>query len=488
MRTILVQVLLLVSGFTQAQTIRITATGATDSIVKVTRPINGFYGLPNTQSYKLDAGHTVRLTDKVKTAGNISISYNGKTGSVFIEPGQNMQITITVTDKGQTLEVQGPNAAGIKLAGKMNHPFYQSNAQGYLKKDSAMAGVNALIARDINKELNPFDSLLAIKKISKAFYNSIKRDIGCYYASVQAAAILGQYHRTTLTVKHPLYKATLNKDMQAAWPKIYENFPPNTYAAGSPDFYYYAKDYVTWYKTMYVGSKNGSYQKHPYNSENRYDLTYSAINGNFTGKIKEYMLAMYLFDELLQQDYQRQLSMLYNRFTTTYPASNYTRFLTPYVEQITTYLDKANEFFTPDEHLLASSTINSFDDLVANFKGKTVFVDMWATWCGPCKAEFEFAPQLEKYLAANNVQMLYISMDKDNADTQWQSMIKYYGLAGYHVRTTDNLRNDLIKRFWGGKGYSIPRYVIIKDGAVVVENAQRPSDKQKLYDQIAKYL
>ena len=197
---------------------------------------------------------------------------------------------------------------------------------------------------------------------------------------------------------------------------------------------------------------------------------------------------MYLFDELLQQDYQRQLVELYNRFTATYPGSDYTRFLTPSVEHIKAYLAKANENFSRDEHLLASSTINSFDDLLTSFKGKIVFVDMWATWCGPCKAEFEFTPDLKKYLAANNVQMLYISMDYDKADKQWQDMIKYYGLAGNHVRTTDNLRNDLMKRFWDGKGYSIPRYVIIKDGEVVDKNALRPSDKQKLYDEIGKYL
>jgi hypothetical protein len=64
----------------------------------------------------------------------------------------------------------------------------------------------------------------------------------------------------------------------------------------------------------------------------------------------------------------------------------------------------------------------------------------------------------------------------------------YYGLTGNHVRTTNNLHNDLMKRFWDGKGYSIPRCVIIKDGLVVEKNALRPSDGQKLYDQIGKYL
>ena len=81
--------------------------------------------------------------------------------------------------------------------------------------------------------------------------------------------------------------------------------------------------------------------------------------------------------------------------------------------------------------------------------------------------------------------MLYISMDKDAADQQWKEMIKFYKLSGDHVRTNSNLQQDLINRLWGGKGgYSIPRYLILKDGNLVVADALRPSDKEKLYKQI----
>lgn len=142
--------------------------------------------------------------------------------------------------------------------------------------------------------------------------------------------------------------------------------------------------------------------------------------------------------------------------------------------------------FLADQKILDNRNVYSFKDLMGHFKGKKVFVDMWATWCGPCKEEFRFNPGLKDYLKANGVEMLYISMDNLKADKQWREMIKYYGLSGTHIRAADALKQDLLNLFWDGKSYSIPRYLIVKDGVVVEKSALRPSDGQKLYDQIGK--
>jgi hypothetical protein len=47
----------------------------------------------------------------------------------------------------------------------------------------------------------------------------------------------------------------------------------------------------------------------------------------------------------------------------------------------------------------------------------------------------------------------------------------------------------MVKQLWkGSKGYSIPRYLLIKNGQIVVADALRPSDKEKLHEQVERYL
>ncbi|RZK75442.1 MAG: TlpA family protein disulfide reductase, partial [Pedobacter sp.] len=136
------------------------------------------------------------------------------------------------------------------------------------------------------------------------------------------------------------------------------------------------------------------------------------------------------------------------------------------------------------QELLDRNYFSSFDDLAMSFKGRTVYVDLWATWCVPCKEEFAFNPALKAYLKSKDISILYISMDRDDADKQWKEMMKYYDLTGYHLRVNDALKDDIIYKFYNGKGYSIPRYMLIKDGKIVNDDAMRPSDKEKLYKQI----
>ncbi|RYG09213.1 MAG: redoxin domain-containing protein [Chitinophagaceae bacterium] len=180
---------------------------------------------------------------------------------------------------------------------------------------------------------------------------------------------------------------------------------------------------------------------------------------------------------------------LLNDFDTQYPKSKFTPLLRPAANEILAYHETSKKQFASDQKFVANyQQINTLDDLMAQFKGKTVFVDLWATWCGPCKAEFEYGEELEKFLKSKNGEMLYVSMDNDKADQQWKDMIKFYKLAGHHIRVNPTLLQNLMDKLWDGTGYSIPRYLILKDGKLVNDKALRPSDKKLLYDQIATYL
>lgn len=314
----------------------------------------------------------------------------------------------------------------------------------------------------------------------------MERDIRCCYASVNVAVVFLDYNRLFLNVKHPLFKKTFPAEFEAGWPDVYKQFPLSDQSAAlAEDFYFYAKDYMVWYKLLYLEKKAGIY-KAPANDDENLRRNYEGFTRLFDGKVREFLLARLIFDGASEMRYQKELVILYGRFTATYPDSKFTVFLTPLIGKINDYYDKARTAFRSDQKILDNRNIHSFKDLMEHFKGKKVFVDMWATWCGPCKEQFQFNPGLKAYLKANNVEMLYISMDNDQADRQWKEMIKYYDLSGKHVRTGEALKKDLMNLFWDGKSYSIPRYLIVKDGVVLEKMALQPGDGQRLYDQIGR--
>jgi thiol-disulfide isomerase/thioredoxin len=123
--------------------------------------------------------------------------------------------------------------------------------------------------------------------------------------------------------------------------------------------------------------------------------------------------------------------------------------------------------------------INTLDEALKPLRGKKVYIDVWATWCGPCKREFEHQKDLKKILDEQDIQQLYISIDEDNRDRQWKNGIKFYRLSGTHIRANKELAMDLYKRYDRNAKtpyINIPWYMLIdENGNIINEHAKEPS-------------
>ena len=92
--------------------------------------------------------------------------------------------------------------------------------------------------------------------------------------------------------------------------------------------------------------------------------------------------------------------------------------------------------------------------ILDNYKGKAVLIDMWATWCGPCRAGHKAMAPIKNDLKDKNIQFVYIT-SPSSPPTTWQEMIKE--IDGDHYYLTEE-QNHYILNYFESEG--IPTYAI----------------------------
>jgi len=124
----------------------------------------------------------------------------------------------------------------------------------------------------------------------------------------------------------------------------------------------------------------------------------------------------------------------------------------------------------------------SFRDINGNrvslksLRGKYVYIDVWATWCGPCKAEIPHLQKMEKQFHGRNIAFVSISVDQQKDFPKWEQYVKENNLGGIQLIADNAFESDFVKKM---NISAIPRFILIDpEGKLVAVDALRPSNPE----------
>ena len=115
--------------------------------------------------------------------------------------------------------------------------------------------------------------------------------------------------------------------------------------------------------------------------------------------------------------------------------------------------------------LAADGSKIAFKNILKKYKGKTLVIEVWASWCGDC---VKAMPML-KELQANNPGVSYVFISMDKTSDKWKAGIEKHELKGDHFMALDQMKGAFATAIYLDW---IPRYIIVgKNGNIALYRA-----------------
>jgi len=372
--------------------------------------------------------------------------------TIFLEPGIDIHITADGDDIKGTLAFSGTNADNstflMEYSQKLDDKFKQQ--QVFEKIRNLKPAEFYEYAEDMkNTKLKLFEKLSVDKELSNNFKNYFKTNIKFDYYDKQ--------------INYPNYHMMLNQlAEEPELPENYYDFIEDAMDLLSDDklatasYRNFLNSYISYYKKQNpdkVPEEKSHYEQNIYLAEKLYE-----------GKNLEYLKAYYIFHKFNFGEFEKAKEY-YETFLEEQPDEEYITILSSIYETTKKLLpgNPAPVFELTD---LNDETVSLED-----FRGKVVYLDFWASWCGPCMREVPYAKELKsRFKDEEDLVFVYISLDDDLE--AWRNTIEAQKMEGVHLKT-GGWDHDVPKSY-NVKG--VPSYFIIdRNGNIFDNRAKRPS-------------
>lgn len=469
-------ILLLVSVNAVAQKTTLTFITDKDCEINIYEPIDGEYNTKIPAS-KLITHRGQHATYKTNITSYIFVNCQfpqyQKSCTVILFPNDSIQIAVTK----DRIKFQGNNTEG--------HQYFYNHFQKRTHIDNIINMQKVIIEymeqkRDIHNVLpamydslhfssyiKQIEELQLTKNVTEEFLKVLQTEIYMFF-SANIVDMMQYLLLSTKKYEHIIKdKAHIEKIVK----DIYQKLPVRLELLKYNSLLYTLKYFSFYYSDKecpagYDPETFGPYKMYLYAPEN----------------MQPGLLGGACMTQLKYNSGEMSLSKLKKFFNEKFPNSEYTHIINQKVKEET----NSNNEISDDSHFI-NEQIDSLSQLsnLQELKGKYLFIDLWASWCMPCRAEFGYRSKLEELLNTyKNVSIIYISIDRENQEKAWKNCIKYYKLKGYHLRATSALQENIKKEIYKEKPFEIPRYVLIgPKGEILNQDLPRPSEYPQLKEE-----
>lgn len=410
-----------------------------------------------------DSGEFYLKTYKIAKPQRTSIQQNNtQINRIYVAPGYDLRITGDASDYvslSKTKKISGIGAESNQYRIKMDSILVSRNDK------TAWYELKAPELTQFLSKMNTLDDSVLIAVFNKPakqdkYFNTFKKMIDLDNQSMVFYMILQHID--------------MSKYTEAQMRELVEkNTPPAFLRGKSHDEYLLSEDYKSWVLPLY------------YTYEQRLDLlrdsasvkesgyTLGKIKQLFTGKVRDFYLNRYVEKKIGGTNSVEQLSNIQKE----------TQVFTDAISNTALKKNLANGFIEKKQQLMQvqigkpAPVFTLFDDhgkvfSLADFKGKVIYIDLWASWCGPCRQEMPAYKKLSDKFKANP-QVAFISIAVYDGEKEWRNALKEEKPDWLQLYDKDRAVAQAYV------ANAIPKYILIdKEGKMLSFDAPGPGNAQ----------
>jgi thiol-disulfide isomerase/thioredoxin len=410
---------------------------------------------------------------RIGAPGSFELRAGEQRYSLYAEPSSSLDLVLDATGLVPQMYLDGP----LGSANRIFRSFYRSFADDFndslqfaKMKESAVDAYEMSLFAARKRQLDFLRSDTAWSKTSEGFRNFMKTE--------------ADYRYWTMLLAYPIIRANSDKNIQTVSPLpevMLEQLPKvnrdevASLASGS------YRDFIKYY-VIYNTSRQNGYKKFTDYSVSAERKTFKARE-LFGDDVYGYWIARFLKEDCMYLS-PFVLKKMKQELAAADKEKKYLPVIDPLCDEskLVVYKRAADSTDVKKGADADGPVLTDKDGKrvrLSDFKGKVVYIDFWASWCGPCRMMMPASKQLHEQLSEKqkkSIVFLYISIDQNKEN--WIKAMQDMDMQGVNVISPGNWSSPACIYY---QINSIPRYMIMdKKGDIVDLNATRPNDPELL--------